>query len=255
MKCLLCDDNIEMIEEICRYLNKYKIEKNMVLEIDCFYEPQLCLKQVKNKKYDIYLLDIIMPGISGIELAKIIRNYHEDGIILFLTTSDEYYGEAFEVEALQYLIKPVKKEELDRAIDRAKLYLAGLKTERKEMIVIDTKQGIRRLEKQKIVFLEAHRHVWSFYMINGEIIQTKNAVLNTKNALEQLGEADFCLCNRGIIVNLHYVKFVEYNIFIMKSGEKIPISTRRLTEVKNRYVNYIMEKADNDILNNSYAEK
>ena len=97
--------------------------------------------------YDIYLLDIIMPEIDGLELGKKIRSITNKGIIIYLTSSKEYALDAYQVYAMQYLVKPIEQETLSQTMDRA---IESLEPSYSSSFAVKSSEGTIRLHYASI---------------------------------------------------------------------------------------------------------
>lgn len=109
----VCDDNCGELEKICSIVNGYTEENNINAQVNAFASGSELL-EYENEGYhsDIYILDIIMPNMNGIELGKAIRRKNSGAFIIFLTTSKEYALESYSVKAFSYLIKPAESENI-----------------------------------------------------------------------------------------------------------------------------------------------
>lgn len=114
----ICDDNQNDIKQICELAIRFSEEHpETPLQIQAYDSPFDLLDDIeKNGGFDLYLLDVIMPHMTGVTLAKRIRERKEKAEILFLTFSKEYAVDAFSVKASGYLIKPVNKPDFDDAV-------------------------------------------------------------------------------------------------------------------------------------------
>lgn len=136
LHCAVCDDDKSATRVLQGMINEYDEALNCAV----FFDPLILLSTVHlGQKFDFYILDIMMPSLTGIDLAREIRKVDVDCIIIFLTSSDEFHRDAFHVEALQYLIKPVDKTMLYHTLDRVLNYI-GNKGE--QILPIQTKIGI-----------------------------------------------------------------------------------------------------------------
>ena len=110
MKIAICDDDSLVLQELSKLLNQYRAQNRSHLEYDVYACPLELVAQIeKGTHYDIILLDVVMPGINGIQCAKDIRAIDNFVKIIFLTSSAEYAVESYSVSAYQYLLKPLQK--------------------------------------------------------------------------------------------------------------------------------------------------
>ena len=118
MYIAVCDDLISELERVEEILIQWKNEKQAPLRYRCFSDASALLDAVGEEKFDLYLLDIMMPGVSGLDAAAEIRLRDETADIVFLTSSPGFAYESYGVRALDYLLKPVQKERLRAHLDR-----------------------------------------------------------------------------------------------------------------------------------------
>ena len=140
LKIAICDDSVQQLQTIrCATQLYFNTHEERGIHVEALSSPFLCLEQMeKNGGYDIVLLDICMPGISGTQIAKEIRRRQDKTEIIFLTTSDEYAVDAFALKAAHYLIKPVSQSQFDEAMDRA---MSRLLLEPSKRVVLKAESG------------------------------------------------------------------------------------------------------------------
>ena len=119
MKIAICDDNAQELIRISSLIDNYRLEKNMLLTYKTFQSAAELVSTLESgdADYDVLLLDILMPGLSGLQAAYEIREF--DGVtkIIFLTSSPEFAVESYQVKAYNYILKPVSKEKLYTVLD------------------------------------------------------------------------------------------------------------------------------------------
>ena len=121
MKIAICDDDASCMQQVLAVVNDYIADhKEIPLSFVSFTNSHDLLEAAdKNGGYDIYILDIVMPGMNGIQLGLKLRNANHDGKIIYLTSSEEYAIDSFQVKAFHYIIKPIKKDVFYRTMDEA----------------------------------------------------------------------------------------------------------------------------------------
>ncbi|NCC85118.1 MAG: response regulator, partial [Clostridia bacterium] len=157
IKIAICDDDQKQLDLMQDYLDQYKRDHSHIdLTITCFSSSLEMLSFVEGHGgFDIYLLDIYMPGFSGTEAARQLRRLGDKGEIIFLTSSRDKALEAFEVDALQYIIKPFSDQTLFLIMDKV---LSRMKVERRHFITLKTTEGMMRLYTRNVVFTEPGRN-------------------------------------------------------------------------------------------------
>ena len=150
----VCDDEEKELDRIEAFLIRYRdVKQTLVYQVERFASAEELLERVREEDYvpDLLLLDIFMSGMSGIEAAKEMRRLGHDMPIIFLTTSTDFALDAYRVDAIQYLVKPLNQERFFRALDSA----IGQSYKIKEsQIAIKVAGGIRQIQPNDIVYCE-----------------------------------------------------------------------------------------------------
>lgn len=234
----LCDDNSEDIEAIRSLAEQFASEHSeFPIRLNAFTSSAELLKTVENNSdFDLYLLDVMMPEMSGIQLAEIIRSRGEHAEIVFLTISRDYAVDAFSVYACGYLLKPIRKEQFDETVFRAVQKLAR---EKNEVLTVKTKDGLRRVPLHKIVMIESFNHT-------REITIKDNSTLETSATLSELfeqlrGHSNFFMPHRAYIANLdNSVGIVRYDL-LMFGNLRIPIPKNQFVAVQKLVENHFFK--------------
>ena len=172
-----------------------------------------------------------MPGLTGIDLAREIRKSDGDAVIIFLTNSDEFHRDGFEVEALQYLSKPVDKAKLYRAFDRALHYIGEKET---QILPVQQKDGFRNLHIDNIIFVESWGHVLTFHMTDGSTVDALYSWMTLEKLSQMLCLPPFCRPHRSFIVNMNHVDCLRKFQFYMSSKDVIPIASKHFSQVRQQ---------------------
>ncbi len=184
--------------------------------------------------FDVYLLDILMPGLKGVELARRIRDRGEAAEIVFLTSSPEYALEAFGVAACGYLLKPVEKEQFDKA-----LLAAAQRITRPEeaSFLLKTREGMRKVCLRELVTVESFDHDRVCCMTD----RSKLVTADTLGALmERLsGDGRFFSPHRAYIINLEHITALSDNHVVMSTGQRVPVSRASMAALKRAYMKFL----------------
>lgn len=236
IRICICDDKRMERKKLQEYATLFlKEHPKLRGETEVFSSGEEVLKAIEQRGgYDIYLLDILMPQIDGIELARKIRGRGETGEILSLTVTREYAVEAFEVRASGYLVKPVTKEEFDREMG----YCVGkLEPKDQPVLFLKTRYGTRKVHVREIVEVESFNHVRVCTLSDGTEIETSMTLSSLKEELMKY--PDFFFPHRAYIVNMGYVNGLTKSELLMENGRSIPVSRRAYPELKKAYMEYI----------------
>ncbi|WP_018751303.1 LytR/AlgR family response regulator transcription factor [Paenibacillus sanguinis] len=232
IKIAICDDEKNACEALKDKILNYMQEKKEHYEIECFFSAATLLQT--SCAYDMFFLDIQMPEQDGLTLAKKIREKESHSIIIFITALAEYVYEAFEVEALDYICKPMQDIRLHKVIDRA---LNKLRTNKNKCLFIQTMNWCKSIKLDDIYFCE---------VINRKIyLHTKNGVIEYYSKLEDIEkELDFRFvrCHRSYLVNLDYLLEYARGQIILENGESIPTSRLRHQDFMDAMMLYMKRK-------------
>lgn len=235
----LCDDNAEDIEIIGSLAERFVSEHaDYPMRLSTFTSAEKLLEHIeKGSGFDLYILDVMMPEVSGIRLAEIIRSRGEHAEIVFLTVSRDYAVDAFSVYACGYLLKPVRREDFDETVLRAVRKLAQ---EKGEVLTVKTKDGLRRIQLHKIVMIESFNHIRQITMSDDSVLET-TATLS--ELLEQLKEHNnFFMPHRAYIANLdNSVGIVRYDL-LMLGNRRIPIPKNQFAAVQETVRGYFFRR-------------
>lgn len=220
----ICDDNPADIAYVTELIEKWNQRAGFVLEIKSYLSAEAFLfAYEEDASVDVLFLDIEMKEMSGVELARLLRQKGARLQIVFITGYMDYIAEGYDVEALHYLIKPVTGEKLEAVLDRA---AERLKT-REHLLILPLPDGIVRLPLYEIRYLD----VWKNYVTihAGE----EYSVKRTLNELE--GELDdgFYRIHRSYIVGLKFIKKISRTEVTLKDGTALPLS-RKMYEGLNQ---------------------
>lgn len=185
---------------------------------------------------DIYLLDIIMPHMTGMQVAERLRRRGERCEIVFMTTSLEYGVDAFGVNAAGYLVKPVAKADLAKVLERV---IGLLRRFDRPAVLIKINGGNRKVFAEEIVFIESFNHYRQVTLRDGQSLKTSATLGQLEIMLSDYKE--FCSPHRAYIVNLEYVKGIQGNELLLPE-KNIPIAKNAYRRFKEYYLQYCFQK-------------
>ncbi|MBI9107799.1 MAG: response regulator transcription factor [Spirochaetales bacterium] len=234
LRISICDDSPEEIENIIILLSEYS--KTYPLRIETYTSSLDFMDVIENEsEADIYLLDIIMPYYTGLDLGKTIIERYGNAALIFFTTSTEYALDAYEIDALQYLLKPVNKQSLFKALDRAR----SLLRKKQKIVMINSKEGLIPIVHREIQFVEYLNHCNYFHILD-DTIQSKSHRDSFEQSISELFNDElFIQTHRAFLVNMWHIRRMEHDFFIMSDSSIIPISKNRLKDVRGRYMSFL----------------
>ena len=235
MNILICDDIKQDADKLNELLAKSEFSLNTIVLTDA----KDALEYIRSgASVDVCFLDIIMPDISGVELAETLREEGWSGYIVFLSTSKDFGPESYKVKAFSYLLKPASFESVREVLNDIK---SVQKNTDIEGISVKGVGQTRFVLFRDISYVEAANQNVIFRLTNGSELKMRSTFAETAASL--LEDARFIQCHRSYIVNMNDVISVKNNDFIMRSGIKIPI-TRSFTDAKLRYIKMISKAGE-----------
>lgn len=235
----LCDDNAEDIKAEKAFVERFASEHaEYSMRVSEFSSGAELLENIENNgDFDLYILDVIMPEMSGMQLAETIRSRGDHAEIVFLTNSQDYAVDAFSVYASGYLVKPVLEENFNRTMLRA---VKKLVHEKSEVLTVRTKDGIRRIPLQKIVMIESFNHLREITLLDETVLKTPATLSELFDQLKE--HSNFYMPHRSYIANLdNSVGIVRYDL-LMLGNRHIPISKIQFADVQDVVQDYFFKR-------------
>lgn len=241
LKAVIVDDDDFVRQELKADLSQYFREEIEVL-MD-FADPELAIPFIKSQHPDLIFLDIQMPGMNGFEmLDQLDTDVFE---VIFITSFNQYAIQAIKYSALDYLLKPIDRAELKKAIERYRIKsektltvqrLSNLKHnmlaehESRFQLLIPTKQGEHQFLAHDIIRCEADSNYTEIHLVN----KRKFLASKTLGDIEEmLSKENFMRIHKSHLVNsAHITQLTSQDELLMTDKTRIPISRRRLQEVK-----------------------
>lgn len=242
MKIAICDDSIKDLTAIESLFGKYQGQYPQAdFEVETFTDPAQLSGQIqKGTLADIYILDILMSGTTGIDLGNQIKNTGSSAAIIYITSSDDFALDAYNTHAIRYLLKPIEEEHFFEALDYARSFQERAKG---PVYLVKTKQGLVSIPCSKIEYIENISRMLNVHVTDGADITSIFIRKSFEEETKALRQKDnFMQVHKSFLINLNYVKRLEGNSIIMDSGANIPISKRNTANVKRQYLLFISEQ-------------
>lgn len=221
MKCIIVDDEPLAREGIKMLVDQY----DQLLLMGEFQNADSCAKFMKDNQVDLIFLDIQMPGTNGLEFA---RSISKNTLVIFTTAYSEFALESYEVDALDYLLKPVVKSRFDRAVKKALSYHEMLTTNvqtdnsfefvDEDYIFVRSDRKVCKIDLQSILFIEGLKDYVVIHTLNNRYI----TAINMKNIFEKLPKKIFARVSKSYVVNVKQIDSFD-NCDIQIGKYEIPI--------------------------------
>lgn len=233
MRIAICDDKVKDQELLTKALKGWDQTKKP--ECYCDGASFLAAAQKPDQEYiDIAFLDIYILGENGVEIAKKLKRISPETSIVFVSTSEEYAVDAFSIQALHYLIKPVTTEEVGEALRRLRLH-SGRK---RPMIVLNIGRDSRTVYLDEIIYIQSTRHMKEVFLTDGRQIRVWTPLEELETELGR----NFLKLGRGTLVNMEQIEQMGVNTCIVRSGVRLELPRRERTAIHAAYDNFLFTR-------------
>lgn len=231
MRIGICDDNendLKAMAELFRHMAPDH-------RIDLFSDSAELLSAVSDGViYHLLFLDIIMPGMNGMELARQIRQISPKTKIVFLTDSAAYALEAFSVRALHYIKKPMTESELLDCLER----LNDTRRSRRKVHILSSSGIQHMLFADDIQYAESDAHYWILHLEDGNTVKARMTQAEIEAAL---GDS-FISVSRGLVVNAEFIRKIGSRSCVLKDGREILLSRKKRDIIHDAYGEYVFSQ-------------
>lgn len=235
---LVVDDESPTRDELAYLLQTFPL----IHSVHAAQNSNDALRLLQMRRYDIAFLDVRMPALNGIELAHVLRRFAAAPAIVFVTAYEEYAVQAFEVQAIDYLLKPVSRTRLGAALDRA---LGGSPDGPQDppeaedslaVIPVETTGRIRLIDRLLVGRVEAEGDYVRLHLVDGSTHLVRIPISRLE---EKWSAHGFIRIHRGHLVPVrHITEFaaVGGNHTVVVAGQVLPVSRRHAHEVRDRFL-------------------
>ncbi len=238
LKIAVCDDDAAELARSVTLLKEFCARRpELAAGVTTFPGAQDLLDALgKGANFDLYLLDVLMPGKNGIEAGKELRSLGRDGEIIYLTTSPDYAVDSYQTQAFYYLLKPVDRDQLFQVLDRA---ADALDKRKNQTVIVSTAVGLRSIPLSDILYVERVDRSMRYYLAGGEAVDSRTLRGSFRDgAAPLLEDRRFFLCGASFVLGLHHVKSVERGKAMLDTGGFVPVSQNACGELKRAWMNY-----------------
>lgn len=241
----VCDDDPAFLSHARELARLFFDEENLPASVTCYPDGESLL--AARTHHDIYLLDIIMTGMDGIALAKELAAADRNFCVIYLTTSEEYALDAFSVDALQYLVKPVTKAALSGALKKALALLAGIQSE-EPCILVPTPDGETAVVLSGLCYVEHVAKTLYFHFTDGDVLRSSTGSMKISDLTEKLlSRKNFLSPHRAFVVNMDYIRTFSSSEIHMQNGEMIPVARAGGSKTRRQYMDYLLGRKEGGI--------
>lgn len=222
----ICDDNRIDSQYVNELIKKWTRNKKYQILIDIFQSAEAFLfHYTQNKEYDILLLDIEMKKMDGVTLARMIRKSNKSVQILFITGYSQYIAEGYDVEALHYLMKPIKEEKMFDVLDRAVTKLI----QNEKHLLLKLSDEMIKIPLHEIIYIDVNRNYVTIHANKDYTLK------KTLGEIEKELDEKFFRIGRSAIVNLKYITRITKTEVFLSNGFSLPLP-RGIYDALNRAI-------------------
>lgn len=226
----VCDDRPEDARLVARLAARWGLRTASEVELEAFPSAEAFLfRYQEQKNFDVLLLDIEMPGMDGVELAKAVRRDNEAVQIVFITGYSDYIAEGYEVSALHYLMKPVDEEKFFQVLSRA----VGRLARNEPFLTLELPGETVRVPLPEIRYLDVQQNYVTVHAKRDYTL--KRPLAEFEAALDRR----FCRVGRSCIVNLTYVRRAARTEAELTTGERIPLPRGQYEKLNQAIIHQI----------------
>lgn len=232
MKILICDDEQVYLDTLTDHVRRYMDSRGIPCDILSLSDPGMV--PVNDHRFDLAFLDIQMPGLDGITLAKELKQRNSRLALFFVTNYDEYQDDAMDLQAFRFFEKPFQENRLYAGLDKAMEYIDGACVDiylygdnAQQRVLIDDILYVTRCNRKVMLFTRS-----------GEF----TARQSFDHWCEQLPSLFFYPVHKSYLVNLHYVDRYSYSEILLTDGTRIPVAPRRQSAFHKYWFAYLRRR-------------
>jgi DNA-binding LytR/AlgR family response regulator len=244
IRIAICDDDVMHRQLIRHLLDQYLYTHHTTADIHEFASGQALLNALYNHTFNLYLLDIVMPDMDGIELGVRLRQSGKAGIIVYLTSSPDFALEGYTAKASAYLLKPIQKEALFKILDSAFSYLIPRQD---AVIMVKNADGLIRLHINQLLYVEQLSRIPHYHLTDGSVVAGSTIRCSFHEAMRGLLEdSRFYLCGASILLNLQQIKAIIKPYVVFSDGQRVLIPRRSIGALHEAWTEYWLGGNAND---------
>jgi len=217
-KIAIIEDNRTEADGLREFLDRFSRQESVALYVDVFYEALSFLEHYK-PVYDIVLMDIEMPYLNGMEAARRLRKLDQKILLIFVTNMAQFAVKGYEVDALDYIVKPVQYQDFKLKFQRA---VARCRNDADAILVIQ-QDRVSRILLRDICYIEVRGHRLIYHMEYGQV----DGGGTLRETEEKLSGKGFLRCNKCYLVNYRHIVNVQASSLLMTGGDILKISRPR----------------------------
>lgn len=246
MRIAVCDDDKREISRIRKLIAEYETRCEKSIDCQYFMNSTEFLCDLRGGEYDLVLMDVLMPGVSGLQAAQELRERDKNVRLIFVSASPEFAVESYRVGAYYYLLKPIDAKTFFSLLDKIGRELSA---QLEQGFVLKSREGVVQIAFAKLVYVEVMNKTVFFHLADDSVRETTATLADVEGKL--LRRPEFLKTHRSYFVNLNYIQVIDINCVIMKSGDSVPVSRQRRSQVQDAYMNFLQQSGTEDSISDT----
>ena len=244
LRIAICDDEEKQLNQTAALVKTYlRSHSSLHGQVEIFHSGVMLLEQAeKTGGFDLYILDILMPQLSGIDTGRRLRALGKGGEIIYLTNFNDFAADSYDVRAFFYLLKPVEKEKFFQVLDGA---VKKLNRRRSSAVVVTTTDGPRRILLERIRYVERVGRCMRYYCTDGTVESQTIRVSFREMASPLLADRRFYLCGASFVLNFQHVTGVNGQMALLDNGQTVTLPRTAATDFKKAWGSYWLTETGN----------
>lgn len=246
LQIAICDDETLLLNEIRKITESCMQHQQTFCILSTYSDSQSLFYDIQDgKRFDLLLLDIEMPGLSGMELARRVYELLPDALMLFVTAHYKYAVDAYELHIFRYIPKNQLKERLPHALKDA---VSLLEIQNTDSYIISSQNRLERIPYKEILYIEKDGKNALFHIAaparkdEASTGRSRRIRKTLSGVFDELHSEEFYFNDRGYIVNLRHVTGISHTDCVLTDQTRLPVSQSRLSELKKRLNTYWKDK-------------
>lgn len=227
MNISIVDDNKNILDQELNLLKSILSKESIISEITTFTSGDSFLFALEDKMFDLILLDIEMPDITGIDIAKIIRKKNKNSLIIFITSHLEFAIDSYELNIFRYIPKSRMEEKLPLALKDA---IKIINLQNKNCYTIQTKTRFQKIPLNSILYIYKDGKN-SVFVTEDDSIKVRKPLAAV---FSEINCKEFFYIDKGVIVNLLHIIKIKDNMAVLKNNEILSVSRNHINELKSK---------------------
>ena len=242
IRIAICDDMPQELQSLVSLTNQYLTANGLDAEVTKFSHPDELLNAIEAESFHLYILDIVMPMVNGLELGKEIRRIDREAQIIYATTEPQFALQAYAASPINYLIKPIEKQQL---FDTLTLAISRADLDEEQMFTVKTADSLRVIKLPDIACCEYRSHSVVLSLTNAEEVFSRTIREKfPEYCAPILKDRHFLQCHSSFVINMRRVERFAKDSFTLCGGKLVPIAVKHYPAVRDTYMDYLMIKGD-----------